>query len=147
FRSNGAAHLHFPEYSSPDTNYGAANNLDGDRFDHLFAVLRSGPFRFEGLFGKRDKLIPNASYGTAFGDPRNREIDTRGYFDASYSADLSPKTQLDVRAYYDAYRYWGSFPYSSGNSSQNIVQINDARADWVGIEAVIGRTVGSQRFV
>lgn len=147
FRSNGAAHLYFPEYSSPESNNGVADHLDGDRFDHLFAVVRSGSFRFEGLFSKRDKLIPNASYGTAFGDPRNREIDTRGYLDVSYSADLSAKTQLDLRAYYDAYRYWGSFPYSSVDSSRNTVQINDAGADWIGVEAVIGQTVGTHRFV
>jgi len=146
YRSNGASHLYFPEYASADTT-GVAKNLDGDRFDHLFGVVRSGAFRVEGLFGKRDKIIPNASYGTVFGDPRNRELDTRAYLDASYSTDLSTKTQVDVRAYYDAYRYWGAFPYAHSNPSQNTVQINDAAADWVGIEAVIGHGVGPHRVV
>lgn len=147
YRSNGAENLYFPEYSSAGSADGIAKNLDGDRFDHLFAVVRTGAFRFEGLFGTRDKIIPNASYGTVFGDPRNREIDTRGYFDATYSTDLSSATQLDVRAYYDAYRYRGSFPYAQTDSSQNTVQINDAAADWAGIEAIIGRTIGRHRVV
>lgn len=147
YRANGAAHLYFPDYAAPQTNNGIANNLDGDRYDHLFAVLRSGSFRMEGLFGRRDKIIPNASYGTAFGDPRNRDIDTRAYFDASYSRDVGPDAQLDIRAYYDAYRYWGEFPYSQPDSTQNIVQINSAAADWAGIEAVIGRRLGSHRVV
>jgi iron complex outermembrane receptor protein len=147
YRSNGAAHLYFPEYDSPETNNGVANDLDGDRYDHLFAVVRSGSFRIEGLFGRRDKIIPNASYGTAFGDPRNRDIDTRGYLDASYSRDLGPDTQLDLRAYYDAYRYWGEFPYSQSDSTENLVQINDAVADWAGVEGVIGHRIGSHRLV
>jgi iron complex outermembrane receptor protein len=147
YRSNGAARLYFPEYSSPETNDGVAKNLDGDRFDHLFAVVRSGAFRVEGLFGKRDKIIPNASYGTVFADPRNRELDTRAYFDASYTTDLSSKTQLDVRVYYDAYRYWGVFPYASAETKKTSLQINDAAADWFGIEAVVGRSLGSHRVV
>lgn len=52
YRSNGAAHLYFPEYDSPQTDDGIANNLDGDRYDHLFLALRSGPLRVEGLFGE-----------------------------------------------------------------------------------------------
>jgi outer membrane receptor for ferrienterochelin and colicins len=147
YRSNGASRLYFPEYSSPDTNSGIAKNLDGDRFDHLFAVVRSGAFRMEGLFGKRDKIIPNASYGTVFGDSRNRELDTRAYFDASYTTDLGSKTQLDVRAYYDAYRYWGAFPYASAETRSNSLQVNDAAADWFGIEAIVGRSLGSHRVV
>lgn len=147
YRSNGAAHLYFPEYSSPETNNGIADNLDGDRYDHLFAVLRSGSFRMEGLFGRRDKIVPNAPYGTAFGDPRSRDIDTRAYIDASYSRDIGADTQLDLRAYYDAYRYWGEFPYSQPDSTQNIVQFNDAAADWAGIEAVVGHSVGLHRVV
>ena len=147
YRSNGAEHLYFPEYSSPETNNGIANNLDGDRYDHLFGVVRSGPFRIEGLFGRRDKIIPNASYATAFGDPRNRDIDARGYFDATYTHDIGPDTQLDLRAYYDAYRYWGEFPYSQPDSTENIVQINDAAADWTGVEGVIGHRLGPHRLV
>ena len=147
YRSNGAAHLYFPDYDSAQTNNGIANNLDGDRYDHLFAVARTGALRIEGLFGRRDKIIPNAPYGTAFGDPRNRDIDTRAYLDASYSRDFGPDTQLDLRAYYDAYRYWGDFPYSQPDSTENLVQINNAAADWAGIEAVVGRRLGLHRIV
>src|SRR5581483_10160492 len=144
--ANGAAHLYFPEYDSPETNHGVATNLDGDRYDHLFAVVRTGQFRVEGMLGRRDKIVPNAAYGTTFGDPRNRNVDTRGYVDASYSGDIGSNTQLDIRAYYDAYRYWADFPYSEPGS-QDTVQINDAAADWIAIEAVIGHRLGRHRVV
>ena len=147
YRSNGAARLYFPEYDSPDTNNGVADNLDGDRFDHGFAVLTRGQLRVEAAYGTRDKIIPNAPYATNFNDPANRSIDTRGYLDASYSHEFSANTQLDVRAYYDAYRYWSSYPYGGTNSPDRTVQINDAAGDWIGIESVLGRRLGRHRVV
>jgi iron complex outermembrane receptor protein len=40
FRSNGPARLFFPEYATPDTNNGYADNLDGDRHEHAFVTMR-----------------------------------------------------------------------------------------------------------
>ena len=146
-RSNGPARLFFPEYATPDTNNGYADNLDGDRHVHAFATLRRGQLRFEALFGTRDKLVPTAAYATIFNDRDNRTIDTRGFFDASWTRDFSSKTQLDVRAYYDSYRYWASYPYGGTHSPERAVQINDAAADWIGSEAVLGRRIGRHRIV
>lgn len=147
YRSNGSTKLFFPEYDSPDTNNGIANNLDGDRFDHAFGVLTRGRFRIEALYGTRDKIVPNAPYATNFNDPASRSIDTRGYVDASYSHEFSTDTQLDLRAYYDAYRFWGSYPYGGTNSPDRSVQINDAAADWIGIESVLAHRLGRHRVV
>lgn len=147
YRSNGAHRLFFPEYNSPDTDNGIATNLDGDRYDHAFGTVRLGQLRLEGLFGKRDKIVPNAPYQTIFADPGSRTIDTVGYFDASYSRDLSSTTQIDLRAYYDAYRFWGSYPYIGNDGVSRTVQINDAAADTLGLETVVGRKIGRHRIV
>ena len=147
YRSNGPSHLYFPEFDSPDTNNGIANDLDGDRYSHAFGMIRSGQFRLEGAFGVRDKIVPNAPYGTIFADPVNRTMDTRGYVDASYSHDFNANTQLDLRAYYDAYRFYGSYPYTNVNGPGRSVQINDAAADGIGIEAVVGQRLGRHRIV
>lgn len=141
YRSNGASKLFFPEYDNPDTNSGIANDLDGDRFDHAFGVLTRGLLRIEAAYGTRDKIVPNASYATDFNSPVSRAIDTRAYVDASYSHEFSAGTQLDVRAYYDAYRFWGSYPYGG------TAQINDAAADWIGIESVLDQRLGRHRVV
>ncbi len=146
YRSNGQHSLYFPEYDRPETNHGIASNLDGDRYDHAFGMVRRGQFRLEGLFGTRDKIVPNASYQTIFGDPDNRNIDTVAYLDAGYSHDFSANTQMDVRAYYDGYRYKGLFPYTADDGSRT-VQVNDAAADGIGIEAVLGRRLGRHRVV
>jgi outer membrane receptor for ferrienterochelin and colicins len=147
YRSNGRDTLYFPEYDSPDTNHGVARNLDGDRYDHAFGMIRRGQFRLEGLFGTRDKIVPNASYQTIFGDPDNRSKDTVGYMDASYSHDFSASAQMDVRAYYDGYRYKGIFPYTKEDGTGRAVQVNDAAADGIGVEAVLGRRLGRHRIV
>lgn len=146
YRSNGAQQLFFPEFASPENNDGIATNLDGDRYDHAFGMIRRGPFRLEGVFGTRDKIVPNASYATIFGDPGNRSIDTRGYLDASYSRNLSANTQLDLRGYYDAYRFRGSYPYTGDGGSSRAVQMNDAAADSVGMELVLGQRLGRHRI-
>ena len=147
YRSNGASQLYFPEFDSPDTNNGIADDLDGDRYSHAFGMIRRGQFRLEGVFGVRDKIVPNAPFGTIFSDPANRTMDTRGYVDASYSHDFNANTQLDVRAYYDAYRFLGSYPYTNLNGTGRSVQINDAAADGIGIEAVVGQRLGRHRIV
>jgi len=147
YRSNGAYRLFFPEYDSPSTGNGIATNLDGDRYDHAFGMIRRGRFRLEGLFGTRDKIVPNASYQTIFADPGNRTMDTVGYVDAGYSHDFSSRVQLDVRAYYDGYRFWGSYPYTGADATGRTVQINDAMADTVGLEVVVGERLGRHRMV
>ena len=146
YRSNGAHRLFFPEFASPDTNDGIATNLDGDRYDHAFGMVRRGQFRLEGVFGTRDKIVPNASYATIFGDPANRSIDTRGYLDGSYTHNFSVNTQLDLRAYYDAYRFTGSYPYTGDGGVGRVVQMNDAAADSVGMEFVLGQKLGRHRM-
>lgn len=146
FRSNGATRLYFPEFDSPETNNGIAQNIDGDRYDHAFGMIRRGQFRLEGLFGTRHKIIPNASYKTIFNDPRNWDQDARGYVDAAYSHHFSNGTDLDVRAYYDAYRYKGSFPYLTADGQQT-VQINDAHSDGIGFESVLSKRFRRHRLV
>ncbi|KAA6459065.1 hypothetical protein DYQ86_17440 [Acidobacteria bacterium AB60] len=147
FRSNGAHRLYFPEYDAPESNNGIATNLDGDRYDHAFGMVRSGQFRLEGLLGRRSKIVPNASYATIFGDSANRSIDTVGFLDASFSHDFSSRAQLDVRGYYDAYRFFGSYPYAEVNGAARAVQINDAASDVLGLEAVWGEKLGQHRVV
>jgi len=147
YRSNGAYHLFFPEFDSPDTNNGIATNLDGDRYDHAFGMIRRGQFRLEGLLGRRDKIVPNAPYATIFADPGNRTMDSVGFVDGSYSHDFSSRSQLDVRAYYDGYRFRGSYPYVGANGTGRAVQINDAAADVVGLEVVLGEKLAQHRIV
>jgi iron complex outermembrane receptor protein len=146
FRSNGATKLYFPEFDSPASNNGIAQNIDGDRYDHAFGMFRRGQLRVEGLFGIRHKIVPTAPYGTIFNDPANFDVDRRGYVDAKYSHQFAKDTDFDLRFYYDAYRYMGSFPYQTENGGR-AVQINDAASDGIGFESVLSKRLGRNRVV
>ncbi|MBA3913185.1 MAG: TonB-dependent receptor, partial [Acidobacteriales bacterium] len=147
YRSQGASPLFFSEFASPATDNGLAENMDGDSSSQVFADVQRGKLRLQGLYGRRRKQIPTASYGTTFNDPSNWTSDTRAYLDVSYSWELGTRTVLDVRSYYDAYRFLGSYAYRTPGAPDRSVQMNDAEADWSGVEAVLGRKLGRHRLV
>jgi outer membrane receptor for ferrienterochelin and colicins len=138
----GQSRLFFPEFASPATNNGFADDLDGDRYAHVFANLQHGNLRLQGLYGSRLKMIPTASYGTNFNDPGSRTIDTHAYFDADYQADLTSRTNLDLRAFYSHYDYNGTYAYGGTNSPDRYLNFDTALADWSGMGATLGHTMG-----
>lgn len=148
YRSSGVRTLFFPEFDSPETNNGIATNLDGERYDHLFLKLARRQLRIEGFFSSRNKIIPNAPYGTLFGDPRNRYLDARGSLEAAWSHDLSDGAQIDFRAYYDYYRFLGGYPYAGSSPGAPADFFwNEGNNHWVGSELVYGKRVGRHRVV
>lgn len=146
YRSDGQTSLFFPQFVSPETNNGYAVNMDGGRVADAYADLQYGNFRLQGLFSDRVKKYPTASYGSVFNGSDDWDEDTRGYLDGSYHRSLSSETDLDVRAYYDAYNYVGPDDYSVPGSSATYVEISKARADWVGAEANLTHRFGKQRI-
>ncbi len=146
YRSNGASTLFFPEFNAPETNRGVAKNIDGDRYDHAFGDLQYGNLRVQGAFSTRNKLLPTASFDTIFNQPGTRTTDSRGYLDVSYHRTLKANTDLDVRAYYDAYRYHGTYVYPNIAGSQPILNLDDGIADWSGVETTLSRKIGRHRI-
>lgn len=114
YRSHGNASLFFPEFDSPQTNYGVAENADGDRASSVFADLIFRDFNIHVVDNSRTKQIPTASFGTVFNDPRTQTTDSHGYVDIQYSRRLG---QWDItgRASYDWYRYHGVYIYDYAN--------------------------------
>ena len=147
YRNPGAPHLYFKEFNAPETNYGVAQNLDGDNSSQGFVDLQHGQLRLQGVYGSRLKVVPTGSYDTNFNDPANRTIDTRGYADVSYRWTVKPGTDVDVRGYYDAYRFWGRYGYGALDAAERSVQINVSAADWIGGEAILAKDVGRHRLV
>lgn len=147
FASHGASRLYFPEFDTPETNNGFAIDIDGERYAHTFADLEYANFRVQGLYSTRYKVVPTASYSTNFNDPANRSTDNRGYFDVSYHRGIGASSDLDLRGYYDAYRFFGTYPYGGTNSPDRYVQVNDARADWIGFEGTVAHKFGRHRIV
>ena len=144
-RIPGESDLFFPEFASPETNNGFAHNLDGLRANYAFADVTYRGFRLQANVFDRDKKYPTASYGAIFNDPADRIKEARGYVDASYHRSLSPQTDLELRSYYDVYKYTGSGSFFEPGGGKSI-GIGRARADWVGTEANLSHQIGKQRI-
>lgn len=145
YRSDGPPDLFYPEFVEPDSN-GVAHDLDGDRYAHFFADLQRGNLGIQGLYSSRTKLIPTASYGTAFGDAGTRTADIRAYLDASYHHAFSDGTELETRVFFDHYDSYGSGVFGDPFSESLARAISEGYSDWIGSEAVVSHQYGRHRL-
>jgi iron complex outermembrane receptor protein len=134
YRRHGNSSLFFPEFNSPETNYGVAENADGNRAASLMADVSYGDFNIHVVDNSRTKQIPTASFGTVFGDTRTQTTDARGYVDVQYSHSLG---EWDVigRASYDWYDYHGVYIYDYTNTGPPYTPNEDlAHGTWSDFE-------------
>jgi iron complex outermembrane receptor protein len=86
-------------------------------------------------YGRRDKSVPTASFGTAFNDSRFVTEDWRGFVDAALDRTWRG-TQYAIRAYADAYRYDGTYPYESSVPGEpNVLSTDYGYGTWWGAES------------
>jgi outer membrane receptor for ferrienterochelin and colicins len=116
YNSHGNNALFFPAFDTPATNNGVAVNADSDQYYNFLASLQYRGFSLEGLYGSRTKVIPTASFGTVFDDPRNRTTDAVGYFDLKYEHHFSDDWQVVGRAAYDHAHYHGTYVYDDAET-------------------------------
>jgi iron complex outermembrane receptor protein len=116
YDSRGHERLYFPEFNSPATNYGIAQNCDGDQSRQVFGSLSYRGLVLEGAYGWREKTIPTAPFGTIFNDPGTRTIDAPGYLDLKYDHKFGKDWGYRARLYYDHYTYNGSYIYDNSAS-------------------------------
>jgi len=140
--SNSGQSLYFPQFDNPQTNSGWARGVDGERGYHTFANLIWRHWSFTGYLGSRRKEVPTGWYGTVFDDPGNYIADTRGFFEAAYTRDLSPTRKIRWRIYYDAYRFQARYDYATAPGA---IQDNRDRTagDWVGSQFAYDFTIPS----
>jgi len=109
YDSRGHERLYFTEFDSPATNYGIAQDCDGDQYHQVVANLSYKGLALEGAYGWRNKTIPTASFGTIFNDPGTNTIDAPGYLDLKYDHKFGSDWGYRARFYYDHYTYDGTY--------------------------------------
>lgn len=102
--------LYFPEFDSPATNNGIAQNLDYQRRAGGLFSAQLGDLSLHSQYTYRVTGIPTASYGQIFNDPLSQVRDAAGYLELKYDHDLSAVHHLTARTYYDSYYYSGRYP-------------------------------------
>jgi iron complex outermembrane receptor protein len=112
YYDSGGQDLYYPEYDTPATNNGVAENVDEDIYGRVFAKLSSGDYTVEMGLSSRQKFIPTASYGTTFNDPDTNTIDARGFVNFKLDRELRAKSRFVGTLSYDAYRYKGHYVYT-----------------------------------
>ena len=98
----------------PPTNNGIAEDADSDEFKKLFARVTWNRFKLQALYGTRAKVIPTASFGTVFNDPRSRTVEKQGFLTSGYDRRLGSAWQLASRVYDDRYGYDGDYVFDLG---------------------------------
>jgi iron complex outermembrane receptor protein len=140
FYNSQGQQLFFPEFNSPATNNGIAENADGDQAYRTFAEFLYKDFDIHLVQASRTKHIPTASFGTVFNDPNTRTTDTRGYVDVQYHHIFGSWETL-AQASFDRYRYEGIYVSDfAGTGMPPYTQNNDeAYGTWLDFEGDVSR--------
>jgi iron complex outermembrane receptor protein len=125
-RSGGVRHLYFPAFDTPATNFGIAEGLDGEEQGGFFGRIAAKHLTVTGAFGRREKDVPTASYGSLFNshDPAENTIDEHSFVDAQYDR-LFGKTRIAIRGSLDHLAYDGIYPYAPEAEGQDSLVLSD----------------------
>ena len=137
FNNSGESPLYFPQFNTPQTNFGKEFNMDGEKGYHFFSTLTWRNWTVTAAFSDHDKIQPISWGPTVFGDRGNWNNDIRNFVDAVYARYLAGGT-LRWRTYYDAHYYVGraEYPLDPLHLANSGVEDNRAtmKGDWVGSE-------------
>lgn len=136
YRSQGYRQIYFPEFDTPATNNGIAQDADADQFYSSLLNASYKSLSIRAAYVWRDKHAPTAAFGTVFNDPRTRARDSRGYFEVEFKHTLSSQWQLDAKASYDQSGYNGTYVYDLGTADSPALTLNhdSSRGQWLGFE-------------
>lgn len=110
WRGARGADLRFPEFESGPAG-GLVRGEDGERSANLFATGRWSTGHIALKLGSREKDVPTAPYGTTFAAGALRTVDQRDFVEVANRWQPAANAELEQRAYWDAARYEGDFPY------------------------------------
>lgn len=150
FASDGQRHLYFREFDTPETNRGIARDVDADGFAHMLARVRRGGLTIQALHGTRDKVVPTASFGTRFNDPRSGTIETQQFLDAFYERAVGRGWHASARLHVDRYAYDGTYVFAGDDAppaSGDVINLDFARGTWWGAESKVRRRLSARHTV
>lgn len=127
YKSNGSDY-YYPEFDNGTSN-GRAKGLDGESYQKAYAKFRWGNWRLSGNFSVRNKDLPNAPFGTTFGQHGTEATDESRLFELRYDGDVKNDWQTSFSMYSGNYRYTGKWNFSPASNERD-----RAAADWVGGE-------------
>ncbi len=148
-RSNGVKRLYFPAFDAPETNFGIAENLDGERLQQFYSRLAYKALTVTAAYGTRRRTVPTASFNTLFNEQEypQQTTDRHTLLDAEW-ARLFGETRLSLRGSFDRFTYDGVYPTPGaavGLEQERVVGLNSVNGvRWTaGVRAT--RPVGTRQ--
>ena len=138
-QSDGVSSLYFPEFDAPETNFGVAENLDGQHFGQHYGRVGFGNFTFTGAYGRRRKDVPTASFGTLFNEQIERQntTDRHTLLDLEYARSVG-QTRFSIRGSYDRFTYDGYYPFDGTDVDRRVLM---GHSEVVGSRWTVGARV------
>jgi outer membrane receptor for ferrienterochelin and colicins len=120
-QSAGVGQLYFPEFDTAATNHGIAQGLDGEHVGEWYGQLRVRNLTFTGAYGRREKDVPTASFGTLFNEQQSPEqtTDRHTLADVVYGRSFGT-THVTVRGSFDQFSYDGNYPFATSDTDSTV---------------------------
>jgi outer membrane receptor for ferrienterochelin and colicins len=132
YNNTGESPLYFPQFDTPQTNYGNAIQMNGEKGYHIFSNLVWRNWTVTTAWASHDQIQPISWGGTIFNNRETQNIDSRNFIEAAYTRQIAGGA-LRWRTYYDSYHYLGRFQYPLSDGG---VEDNRQRdlGDWAGTQ-------------
>jgi len=135
YYTSAGQNLFFPEFNTPENNFGVAAQGDDDRSRNLFGELSIRKLTLRAAYVEREKGIPTAAFGDIFNNPASRSFDTLRSFDAQYQTAVHRDWEVSLRGFHDLYKYDGKYAYQDPTQPNPILNVDASRGEWWGGEA------------
>jgi iron complex outermembrane receptor protein len=141
YNSEGHKQLYFPEFDSPATNNGVAEDVNSEENYQLFGRFSMQDFTLEGAYNSLDRQIPTGAFFTVFNDPRNANGGRQGFLNLQYQHLFPGQLELKARIDYSRFRGHGDYVYDYGSPGNPFLVVNkdEFRGDWWGSELQISK--------
>jgi outer membrane cobalamin receptor len=122
--------FYYSEYDAPQTNFGMARGMDGDKSESVLSQLSYRGFSMNAGVSSRAKTVPTGAWGVAFNDPREQTVDEMQFIGLRANTELSATSKLDVRLSYNGGDYHGQYPYDAVNYDASSGRVLGAEILW-----------------
>jgi iron complex outermembrane receptor protein len=132
YNNTGDSPLFFPEFNTPQNNFGNAIDMNGEKGYHFFANLVWHNWTVTAAFSDHDQTQPISWGPTIFNDRGTQNNDARNFVDAAWERPVAGGT-LRWRTFYDSYHYLGRFDYALSDGGVEDNRQHDL-GDWAGTQ-------------
>jgi outer membrane receptor for ferrienterochelin and colicins len=145
--SKGEKRLYYPEFDTPETNNGIAENLDAGSNNSYFAHISYRDLTAQFVYNTRDKGVPTASYGAVFNYRGTFTTDTVGALDIKFERGFRANWNLLARTYFGLEDYNAVLGYSSKDGAAIVKNIDIAHGRWWGGEFQLLRSFAGRHHI